>query len=100
MHLQDDLGVGAQQPRDAGLERDARLVGRDAAERRASRRALVAGVAAGRLRRRDDVMHDAAIAGLELNRLNPLVFGEVGRDADVLIRDRAVGRDLVRPRSS
>ena len=60
----------------------------------AARRPLVVRRAARGLRVRDDVVDDRRIARTELDRLDPLVFGQVRRDADVLIRDRAIGRDL------
>ncbi|PYR37386.1 MAG: hypothetical protein DMF90_07030, partial [Acidobacteria bacterium] len=40
----------------------------------------------------DDVVHDRTIARFDLDRLNPLVFGQVGRDADVLIGNGTLGR--------
>ena len=40
-------------------------------------------------------MHDFPVARPQLDRLNPLRFGEVGRDVEVLVLDHPVGRDLV-----
>ena len=42
------------------------------------------------------VVNDLAVAGPDLDRLHPLRFGEVGRDVEVLVLDRAFGRQLVR----
>ena len=44
---------------------------------------------------RQRVVHDLSVAGSQLDRLNPLRLGEVGRDVEVLVLDHPVGRDLV-----
>ena len=41
------------------------------------------------------MMDDRAIAGTDLDRLNPLVLGEVRRDLEVLVFDRTCRRHLV-----
>ncbi len=94
VHLQDDLGVRRQPARHARLVGFTRHVRRDAAKPDAARRPLVVRRAARGLRVRDDVVDDRRIARTELDRLNPLVLGQMRRHADVLIGDRAIGRDL------
>src|SRR5262249_2899653 len=47
------------------------------------------------LREDDDVMNDSANARSNLGCLNPLVFGEVGRNAEVLVLDHARGRHRI-----
>jgi len=44
-----------------------------------------------RLDKDDGVMHDALVAGAEFGGLNPFVFGEIGRHADVDVIVRAFG---------
>ena len=43
----------------------------------------------------EHVVHDLAVARANLDRLHPLRLGEIRRDVEVLVLDRAVGRQLV-----
>ena len=43
----------------------------------------------------DDVVHDGSIPGTHFDRLDPFVFGEVGRQLEVLVLDLSLLRHLV-----
>ncbi len=77
----------------ARLEHEPRLVRRDAADVGRAELAARLRRAAGRLRERDHVVHLGARAGMDLDRLDPLVLGQPGRRLEVLVRHRAARRN-------
>ena len=116
MHLQFDHAAGFEANRGAGRQ-DLRIRARCVCRQQSARRLILPLRPRARLRprrqghlvaigsengralhiglglvERQRVVHDFAVAGPELDRLNPLRFREVCRDVEVLVFDHPVGR--------
>src|SRR6185295_4879138 len=98
VHLKDNARARLDKPRGARGKNHSGLVRSDATQLPSASLVLASAITspayggASLLGEGYHVMNNAPTAGLDLQRLNPLVFLEAGRNSEVEIRHGAVGR--------